>query len=311
MDISTSRCIAIPGFFDNQTRVCVRCPANCSTCKSSILCTLCINPTFLNASGLCSVTCGPRYYPNTALFICQSCPYDCYTCDGYGSCTSCNDTIDNRMMDPGTRRCIPMQGYFQFIITNSTRLLLINQGANMMQISRRCPEGCKSCNSLTICTACLENYLLGFIANTVLCYKDCPLRFYGNKQYQICQPCPYDCLTCDIYSNCLSCDQDKDNRKLFSATGRCLPLPGYYDNGTTTCFKCPITCSMCKNSSVCSACIQFYYLSIRSTCENICQKGTIITITGDKVSSCTKCPYDCSYCNVQGQCTSCSDYSNR
>jgi len=125
MDISTSRCIAMPGFFDNQTKASASCPTNCTTCKSSSLCTSCTNATFLDANGLCSTSCGPRYYSNTVLLICQNCPFDCYTCDGYGSCTSCNDTIDNRMLDTGTRRCIPLQGYFQNI-TSNTRLLFIS-----------------------------------------------------------------------------------------------------------------------------------------------------------------------------------------
>jgi len=167
-----------------------------------------------------------------------------------------------------------------------------------MRIILKCPGGCKSCNSPTACTACLDNYLFGLIGNKALCYTDCPLRFYTNKQYRICQPCPYDCLGCDMYSNCLSCDQDNDYRKLYDTTGRCLPLAGYYDNGTTTCLKCPITCSMCKNSSVCSACISGYFLSARSTCENICQSGSIVLITRDKVPTCTKRPYDCSYCDT-------------
>jgi len=126
IDVSTSRCIAMPGFFDNQTKIGVPCPVNCRTCKSSTLCISCTNATFLDLNGLCSETCGPRYYSNTGLSICQSCPYDCYTCDGLGSCTSCNDTIDNRMMDTGTRRCIPIQGCFQNINSNTTRLLFIN-----------------------------------------------------------------------------------------------------------------------------------------------------------------------------------------
>jgi len=311
MDASTSRCIAISGFFDNQTRVSVACPANCSTCKSSTLCTSCTNATFLDANGLCSTSCGPRYYANTILFICQSCPYDCYTCDGYGSCTSCNDTIDNRMLDTDIRRCMPIEGFFQNITTATKRLLFVNNGANVMRVSLKCPEGCKSCSSLTVCTACFDNYFYGIIGSTALCYSECPLRFYTNTQYKICQPCPYDCFTCDKYSNCLSCDPDNDHRKLFSVTGRCLALPGYYDNGTSACLNCPTTCSMCKSSSICSLCIQGYYLSARSTCENICQRGSIQLITGNKVGACTKCPYDCSYCNVQGQCTSCSDSSNR
>jgi len=312
MDFSTSRCISISGFFDNKTRISAPCPANCSTCTSSTLCTSCTNATFLDISGLCLANCPPRYYPNTILLICQSCPFDCYTCDGNGSCTSCNDTIDNRIFDVDTKRCIPNEGYFQNIVSSAIRLLFTDdQKSNSARISLKCPNGCKSCSSATVCTTCVGNFLYGLIGTTALCYTDCPPRFYSNRQFKVCQPCPYDCLTCDKYSNCLTCDPNNDHRKLFDVTSRCLPLPGYYDNGTSTSSKCPATCSNCRNSSICSGCIQGYYLSIRSTCESICQQGSIVLLTGNKVSACTKCPYDCSYCSVEGQCTSCSESSNR
>jgi len=301
----------MPGFFDNNTRLSAPCTTNCSTCKSSTVCTSCTNATFL-MNNQCLASCPLRYYPNIALSICQNCPFDCYSCDGYGSCTSCNVTLDNRVLDTNTRRCLPIDGYFQKITTSASRLLFTaDSDTSVVRISNQCPTGCKSCNSATICTACSDNYLFGFIGTTALCSTDCPLRYYSNRQYKICQPCPYDCFTCDKYSNCLSCDQKNDHRKLFDVTGRCLPLPGYYDNGTSATLKCPMTCSMCKDSSICSACIQGYYLSVRSTCESICQKGSVTLITGNRIATCTKCPYDCSYCNVQGQCTSCSDSSNR
>jgi len=122
LDLSTSRCVAMSGFFDNNTRLSVACPENCSTCKSFTVCTSCTSPTFL-MNDKCSANCPPRYYPNTVLSICQSCPYDCYTCDGYANCTSCNDTQDNRVLDTDTSRCIPIEGYFQNDTVSVSRLL--------------------------------------------------------------------------------------------------------------------------------------------------------------------------------------------
>jgi len=171
------------GFFDNKTRTSLPCPTNCSTCKSSTVCTSCTNATFL-MNDQCLANCPPRYYTNTALFICQNCPYDCYTCDVYGSCTSCNDTLDNRVLDTDTRRCIPIEGYFQNIDTSVSRLLFTqDSNINTVRMSLKCPTGCKSCNSATLCTACSDNYLFGFIGTTALCYSDCPLRYYSNRQY--------------------------------------------------------------------------------------------------------------------------------
>ena len=129
----------------------------------------------------------------------------------------------------------------------------------------RCPTGCRSCVSNTICTSCVSSYFFVVVGNSALCYDVCPNRFYTNTMYKVCQPCPYDCLTCDKDGSCLSCDQN-DNRKLFAPVGRCLPMASFYNNGSSVCAKCPINCSMCLNNTICSGCMPGFYLSIRSTC---------------------------------------------
>lgn len=125
-----------------------------------------------------------------------------------------------------------------------------------------------------------------------MCYSTCPERYFGNSYTSTCQKCPYDCLTCDNFKNCLSCNQNDDHRKLFDGTQRCLPLPGYYENFTTVCVACPSKCNMCLSSLICSSCITGYYLSSRNTCEGICQARSVIVL-GSKQMSCQKCPYDC------------------
>ena len=68
-----------------------------------------------------------------------------------------------------------------------------------------------------------------------ICYDICPPYNYGNPIFLLCYPCPYDCYTCsDINSSmCTSCSTI-DFRQLNIITGRCDPMPTYYDDGTNT-----------------------------------------------------------------------------
>ena len=93
-----------------------------------------------------------------------------------------------------------------------------------------------------------------------------------------CTTCPYDCLTCSSATVCLTCDSAAF-RALDSATSRCLPLPGYFDNGVTLCVSCPSQCSLCSSLTVCSACVSPYFLNTTS-------------------SFCETCPYDCLTCGT-------------
>ncbi len=150
-DLLTSRCIPIDGYFDNLVQICVQCPLNCLTCKSSLFCTSCLNGTFLSTNNLCETSCPPRYYGNTILNLCQNCPYDCYTCNGDGTCLTCNDIIDHRYYDSKTMRCIPMQGYCEDFSQN---VGLLKQQVSPDHKSKKCPIGCKSCKQCIICTSC-------------------------------------------------------------------------------------------------------------------------------------------------------------
>ena len=245
MEYSTSRCIAMAGYFDNSTQVCVKCGENCSTCKSSTVCVSCKDKLYLGADGRCSDSCPPRYYANPALFICQNCPYDCYLCNQEGKCTSCDDKIDNRVLDEATLRCVAIEGYFQVVSAVQSRLLYVG-AVNINLIALKCSDGCRSCYSGTICRSCKRGYYLRATGNKSLCDQKCPNRYYTNQQTISCDPCPYDCFTCDIEGNCLTCST-KDHRRLFDITERCLCLPRYYDNGTSGCLQCDLTCTMCLN----------------------------------------------------------------
>lgn len=60
---------------------------------------------------------------------------------------------------------------------------------------------------------------------------------------------------------------------------------------------------MCLNDKICTACVVGYYLSLRSTCESVCQPRQVLN---HKTFSCQMCPYDCLNCDFEGKCTSCS-----
>jgi proprotein convertase subtilisin/kexin type 5 len=177
----------------------------CLRCLNDSLCYDCL-PGFALAAGQCSSLCLPRKYLLNS--TCSPCPYDCYYCSG-GSCLSCNATTDFREFNGVTRRCQPLQGYFESNIT----------------VALQCPSSCLSCESLSRCTACLNNF---FMRTDSLCYSTCLDRYYPDLKTLSCLSCPYDCLTCGSSSNCLSCSGAVDHRELNLTTARCVPLLGYY-----------------------------------------------------------------------------------
>jgi proprotein convertase subtilisin/kexin type 5 len=118
----------------------------------------------------------------------------------------------------------------------------------------------------------------------------------------MCSQCPYDCYGCALNGICTSCSDTVDKRRLFTITNRCLPLAGYFDNSTALSVGCPQQCAMCLKSNVCTACIVGYYLSVKSTCESICQERSVLNYD---TFSCQQCPYDCLNCDFDGKCISC------
>ena len=140
-------------------------------------------------------TCPFRFWLNTTSVQCEACPYDCYTCTSSGNCLSCNSTHDFRQLDQNTSRCVPIPGYFESNVT----------------VSGQCSLGCMTCTSPTQCSVCLPRYL--FNASTLSC-----------------DSCPYDCYTCDVTGNCLSCNSSIDHRVLSvdNTSTRCVPAMGYF-----------------------------------------------------------------------------------
>ncbi len=89
-----------------------------------------------------------------------------------------------------------------------------------------------------------------------------------------------------------------------SSSLRCDPLPGYFDNGNTACFKCPKECTACLTPTHCIECEYHNYLTRNNTCVDKCL--TKLTTKDQPRPTCDNCPYDCITCNEYGECLTCN-----
>ena len=113
LDQLTSRCVPLPGYFDDSVSVvCGQCASGCSVCSNGTFCTSCFVDFYLRGDQLCYSTCLAYFFANRNSLTCDPCPYDCYTCTSTGNCLSCNDTVDFRTLNTSTSRCVPLTGYF-------------------------------------------------------------------------------------------------------------------------------------------------------------------------------------------------------
>jgi hypothetical protein len=109
------------------------------------------------------------------------------------------------------------------------------------------------------------------------CYDPCPPRSYTDVTDMTCGPCSnYACYTCTTsMTTCLTCNATLDFRTLIS--GDCIPLDGYYDDGTNnpTAQPCDLTaCLTCNTTSTtCFSCNTGYYLT-----GTACQPCIIIAV---------------------------------
>ena len=158
-----------------------------------------------------------------------------------------------------------------------------NSYLNSSFICVPCSSICLTCSSNSSCTSCYPNYYFTnnscyscgtsqVLAPNLTCVNSCPFRYYIDSLFRTCQPCPYDCYTCDFAQKCLSCNETTDFRALNKQTGRCLPKTGYFDSSTTKSSACPSNCLICSSASSCSSCTIGAYLNngVCSLCPNNC-----------------------------------------
>jgi hypothetical protein len=91
-----------------------------------------------------------------------------------------------------------------------------------------------------------------------------PLNGYydDGTNNSIAQPCFYSCKTCDNGVNCTSCDSLIDFRTLDPNSSLCIPMNGYFDDGTNNSIaqKCNSPCESCiGDADNCTSCISSAY----------------------------------------------------
>jgi proprotein convertase subtilisin/kexin type 5 len=272
----TSRCVPVTGYFDGGVALAVGCPAGCSSCSSLALCLSCQTSFFLSVDNLCYATCPSRTYTDAATRSCLACPYDCLSCDSAGACLTCSSAAF-RVLKSTNSRCVPMAGFFE----NSSRIV------------EPCSTGCAQCASLTTCTACTTGFTLG----SGVCASQCPARQYFSSS---CQPCAYDCLYCNSTA-CFSCDATTDFRQLNLTSGRCDPLPGYFESNVAISTPCSAGCATCQSLALCLSCQPSNYM-LNSRCVSACPARFFPNTASQ---ACQGCPFDCLTCNSVGACLSC------
>jgi hypothetical protein len=155
---------------------------------------------------------------------------------------------------------------------------------------------CVACASATVCVLCTA----GLVPN-VTDYASCIAQNTTTPTNQTNSSCPFDCLTCDSNQNCLTCSAS-DFRTL--SQGRCVPLPGYYENNQTVAGACSTGCANCTSASSCDSCSSGYQLQSGQCVSN--QTQGCPPRTFDFNGECSACPPDCYTCNDQQVCLSCN-----
>lgn len=223
--ITAPTCTATQFLFltDSKTWECKDCPAECTSCLSTDICTACAAGHYLNndvrqclALPSCGATQAVLAY-SSDLFECRACPQFCSACvftDIFDAaslqCTAC--TATNYKVSNG--RCVatytagvPVSDSF---CQDSLLYHVVIGGTTLHCLP--CPEGCAACkladftnqNSALTCSRCLA----GFTLSQQQCFPQCP---QSNEFFDtisgLCQPCDVSCSTCSGFGNaaCVLC----------------------------------------------------------------------------------------------------------
>jgi len=122
LNVSTTRCDPIDGYFDDNTNnsIAQPCNSNCKTCLgTAVLCTSCFNGTYLNS------------------FTCLPCSINCQICNSNSSCSTC----DSNYSPDGSGGCV--SNINCTLITNCTTCV-VTTGCSLCDIGFQL-------NSSTLC----------------------------------------------------------------------------------------------------------------------------------------------------------------
>ncbi|ELP91746.1 hypothetical protein EIN_521930 [Entamoeba invadens IP1] len=142
-------------------------------------------------------------------------------------------------------------------------------------------NNCEVCDSETTCQKCIDGYIL----------------IDGQ-----CQTCQYygECYQCDIYK-CTACSANYKYRSELSRCDFCETELGYYFSGND-CYKCNSICKLCTSASICTECIDGYYLK-----DSKCLPCTLTGCSKCLETECLTCKTGF-YLNNEKLCSPCSDY---
>lgn len=253
---------------------CILCPVNCKSCGPDG-CNSCIDYYGLNENKECVRCTDPK---------CTKCPYN------YSICTECRfvPSFDGKCGNCSDPNCVNCKQSASTCVVCYTGYQLENNKCILIEPCQT--ENCKECSEdKKDCEKCNDSYYLD-----------------KNKE---CQACPNNCRECNE-SHCIACE----TRFGFNDKGECVPCEEplcaycYKDyKKCTTCsnpllFKvsanndCEHHCTdkNCKirqcsydNASICSDCIEGFYLSKYGECIP-CDVENCKTCRDDK-AKCTSC----------------------
>jgi hypothetical protein len=306
------------GFYPEGSE-CVPCyMENCTLCRSNIECIICDSSYYLSSVTLtclpcidnCDICttqsdclqCSPSYYINSSdddVVCVLDCTEKCIECSINTRCNICEDgyyILSQVNYDTCEKGC--PEGYYESKL-DAWKCI-------------ECTYGCKSCLTSSICTSCIDGYILE--GDSCVCSEG----YYMESTTHICQACPMYCKACEISKSCKECSSNtvctfcEDGYYIltendFDMCVRVCPV-GYYESRSDpwTCKECPYLCKSCLSSSRCTSCIEGYVLDGDSC---VCSEGYYMEST---TNICKPCPNLCTTCQKSQsslECTSCVDFS--
>ena len=253
--------------------LCVPCSASCATCVSSpSTCTSCSDASaLLTPDGQCVSSCPSGTTADYAASTCDACQSPCADCSG--TITTCTSCVDGGYALNGVCYSACPSGYVGEVVGGIATCL-------------GCTSNCSTCaNSTSTCLTCVG--MTDLYGQS--CVASCPSQTYliNGK----CLPCDSSCDQCSgSPTSCTSCPA---SYYLFDTT--CVsacPNNTYYNidmqTAEITCLLCTFPCATCSYSSLCTTCIDGFYL-YDNACESSCPIGTQI-VNG---SSCELIPPSC------------------
>ena len=244
-------------------------------------------------------------------------------------CTNCNISSDS------TTLCYGCQNYYaanplthlscQFC--NVTAGFFVDEGNS--GFCTKCQNNCFNCTDASSCLQCKSGYLLNKISSTesnCLCSVSNCSEYFDGGICKVCEsgfglfPTSNLCIPC-ILEDCLVCSF---NGSFSAICDQCVTGMTFKNGYCQPCSQLVGNCSICQDSSICSQCLQGFYLNSKGKCLEcgnsnttgctVCSSDFTCSTCLEKYylaenETCTPCKYlysDCILCNVD-QCTQCSD----